>query len=131
MKKHRFYGVVGLGALLVVLAGIPPAMATPSFGTEDWIGPQEQAPVVAVATPSFGTEDWIGPQEQAPVVAVATPSFGTEDWIGPQEQASVVAMKTPSFATEDWVGTMEFSEALGTGAAPAREYPSLDGYNPD
>jgi hypothetical protein len=87
MKKHRFYGVVGLGALLVVLAGIPPA--------------------------------------------VATPSFGTEDWIGPQEQASVVAMKTPSFATEDWVGTMEFSEALGTGAAPAREYPSLDGYNPD
>jgi hypothetical protein len=109
MKKHRFYGVVGLGALLVVLAGIPPAMATPSFGTEDWIGPQEQAPVVAVATPSFGTEDWIGPQEQAPVVAVATPSYGTEDWIG----------------------TMEFSEALGTGAAPAREYPSLDGYNPD
>ena len=51
-----------MGALLIILAGISPvvAMATPSFGTEDWVGPKEQAPIMVMATPSFGTEDWVG-----------------------------------------------------------------------
>ena len=108
-------------------------METPSFGPEDWVGPQEQGPAVAMISPSFGTEDWIGPEEQAPVVAVQPPSFGTEDWIGPEEQAPIVAVKSPSLGTEDWTGTMESSEAVGTGAIPepAPENLDLDDYNPD
>jgi len=84
-------------------------------------------------TPSFGTEDWVGPEKQDPVVAMKTPSFGTEDWIGPEKQDPVVAMKTPSFGTEDWTGNMETSEALGTGTVPASapEKLNLDDYNPD
>jgi hypothetical protein len=84
-------------------------------------------------TPSFGTEDWVGPIEQSPVVAMKTPSFGTEDWVGPEKQDPIVAMKTPSFGTEDWTGTMEFSEALGAGAIPepTPEKLNLDDYNPD
>ncbi|MGB7971900.1 MAG: hypothetical protein WCF31_08025 [Candidatus Deferrimicrobiaceae bacterium] len=84
-------------------------------------------------TASFGTEDWVGPKEQGPVVTVAAPSFETEDWVGPKEQGPVVAMKTPSFGTEDWTGTLKSSEALGTGTIPepAPEKPNLDDYNPD
>jgi len=128
-------GIVVLGFFLLAEAVISPAAGgtnkmggdegqvmeasgTASFGTEDWVGPKEQAPIVTVKTPSFGTEDWVGPKEQAPAVAVKTPSFGTEDWVGPKEQAPIVAVKTPSFGTEDWTGTMESSEALGAGAIP-------------
>jgi hypothetical protein len=143
-------GIVVLGFFLLTAAGISPAvgesnklngdespaleaMETASFGTEDWVGPKEQDPVVAMIPASFGTEDWVGPKEQDPVVAMIPASFGTEDWVGPKEQDPIVAMIPASFGTEDWVGTIESFEALGAGTipAPAREELSLDDYNPD
>jgi len=93
MQKQSVWGVVGLGALLIVSAGISPAVAmeTASFGTEDWV-PEiayvgDERPVMeAVETASFGTEDWV-PEiayvgDERPVMeAVETASFGTEDWV--------------------------------------------------
>jgi len=150
MRKQVVGGVVGLGALLIFTGGAYPAAGeinklggdeapvmeatgSPSFGTEDWTGPEGQAPVVAVQPPSFGTEDWTGPEEQAPVVAVQPPSFGTEDWTGPTEQGPIVVVKSPSLGTEDWTGSMESSEAVGAGAIPETpcEDVSPDDYNPE
>jgi hypothetical protein len=138
MKKQWFVRVVGLGALLFGLSGISsavgeiaksggdekPAMVTSetvSFATEDWVGVQEEAPVVAMGSPSFGTEDWVPEialsEGERPVMeAMETPSFATEDWVGAQEATPVVAMETPSFGIEDWIGTMEYSHAVETGA---------------
>ena len=62
MKKLWLWGGIGLGSLLIVLAGISPAV-----GETDKLGGTER-PVMAAETPSFGTEDWVGPIE--------TPSFG-------------------------------------------------------
>ena len=87
----------------------------------------------ATGTPSFGTEDWTGPEEQAQVVTVQPPSFGTEDWTGPTEQGPIVAVKSPSLGTEAWTGSMESSQAMGAGAiaAPACEDVSPDDYSPE
>ena len=128
MKKQWFGGIVGLGALLIVAGGAYPAAGGNNNSSTD-----DRPVMEAAGSPSFGTEDWIGPEEQAPVVAVQPPSFGTEDWIGPEEQAPIVAVKSPSLGTEDWTGTMESSEAVGTGAIPepAPENLDLDDYNPD
>ena len=53
-------------------------------------------------TPSFGTEDWVGPERQDPVVAMKTPSFGTEDWTGTMESSEAVgAGAIPASACED------------------------------
>jgi hypothetical protein len=126
MKKLWLWGGIGLGSLLIVLAGISPAggetdqmggderpvMAaseSPSFGTEDWVGPVETPSfgaedfvVASIVTPSFGTEDWVGPSE--------TPSFGTEDW--------VLASEAITFGAEDWIEGMEYSDAVVTGTLP-------------
>ena len=126
MKKLWLWGGIGLGSLLIVLAGISPvvgesdklggterpvmaASETPSFGTEDWVGPIE--------TPSFGTEDWI-------VASSIPPSFGTEDWVGPIETPSfgtedwVLALEAVTFGAEDWVEGMEYSDEVATGTLP-------------
>jgi len=106
MKTQWFWGGIGLASLLIVLAGISPAVG--------------ESPVMgAMGTPSFGAEDWVPPQGEARVVAIATPSFGAEDWVPPQGEAQVVAVETPSYGTEDWVGGMKYKEAVGTGAIPA------------
>lgn len=128
MRNQLVGGIVGLGALLLVLGGAFPAM-----GGINNSGGDEGPAMEATGTPSFGTEDWTGPKEQGPVVKVESPSFETEDWVGPEKQDPVVAVKTPSFGTEDWTGTMESSEALGAGAipAPACEGVSLDDYSPE
>jgi hypothetical protein len=111
-EKTMALGGIGLGSFLIVLAGISPAVGetaklggagrpvmaaseTPSFGTEDWVGPIE--------TPSFGAEDWV-------VASSIPPSFGTEDW--------VLASETKSFGAEDWVEGMEYSDAVATGTLP-------------
>jgi hypothetical protein len=114
LKKQWVYRVVGLGSILFIFAGIPPAMADPYQ-----LGGDEESVKGVKETPSFGTEDWVGAQEEAPVVAMETPSFGTEDWVGAQDEAPVVAMETSSFGTEDWIGTMEYSHVLETGALPS------------
>ena len=128
MRKQWFGGIVGLGALLIILGGISPAMGEINNSSGD-----EGPAMEATGSPSFGTEDWTGPEEQAPVVAVQPPSFGTEDWTGPTEQGPIVVVKSPSLGTEDWTGSMESSEALGAGAIPepAPEKLNLDDYNPD
>ncbi|MGB7971898.1 MAG: hypothetical protein WCF31_08015 [Candidatus Deferrimicrobiaceae bacterium] len=128
MRKQWFGGIVGLGALLIVLGGISPAMGEINKSSGDE-GPEMEA----TGSQSFGTEDWTGPEEQGPVVKMESPSFDTEDWVGPKEQGPVVAVKPPSFGTEDWTGTMESSEAVGAGAipAPACEDISLDDYSPE
>jgi hypothetical protein len=128
MQKQWLLGVVGLGSILTVLSGISPAM-----GEINKLGGDERPVMEAMETASFGTEGWVPPQGEAPVVAMATPSFGTEDWIGPKEQAPIVAMATPSFGTEDWIGVMESSEALGAGAtaAPDCEELSWGDYSPE
>jgi hypothetical protein len=128
MKKQWRGGIVGLGALLIVLGGISPAMGEINKSSGD-----EGPAMEASGSQSFGTEDWTGPIEQGPVVKMESPSFETEDWVGSNEQGPVVAVKSPSFGTEDWTGTMESSEALGTGTIPepAPEKLNLDDYNPD
>lgn len=112
MNKQFAWGVIGLGSLLMVLAGISPvvgesnklggdempvmeAMETASFGTEDFIVP---------STPSFGTEDFI-------VESSITPSYGTEDFVWASESVS--------FGAEGWVEGMEYSDAVATGTLPA------------
>jgi hypothetical protein len=150
MKKRWVSWVVGLGALLVVFAGITQAMAdsyplggdeesvmgvkdTASFATEDWVGVQEEAPVVAKETPSFATEDWVPEialsEGKRPVMeAMETPSFATEDWVpeialSEGERPVMEAMETPSFATEDWVGASETAlQAPMDWAAAFNEY---------
>ena len=114
MKILWIWGTIGLGSLLIVLAGISPAV-----GERNKMGGIERPVMEAMATPSFGAEDWVPPQGEAQVVAIATPSFGTEDWVPPQGEAQVVAVETPSYGTEDWVGGMKYKEAVGTGAIPA------------
>jgi|GEM_PF-6948481 len=47
-------------SMMVFLVPITQAVETASFGTEDWVPPQGETPVVAMETPSFGTEDWSG-----------------------------------------------------------------------
>ena len=71
MEKQWFQGVVALGAFLIVSAWIAPAVG----GTNN-LGGDERPVLEATGTPSFGTEDWTGPKEQAPVMAMPTPSFG-------------------------------------------------------
>jgi len=113
MKKQWFLEVVGLSALLTMLAGIPPVLgeSNKSFGAEDCVVP-------SLVTPSFGAEDFI-------VESLVTPSFGTEDW--------VLASESVSFGAEGWIEGMEYSDVVATGTlpAPAREELSLDGYYPD
>ncbi len=127
MKKQRFWGVVVLGSLLIMLAGISPAlgenkklggterpvmeaMETPSFGAEDWV-------VESSIPSSFGTEDWVPAgtasfgAEDFVVASSIPPSFGAEDFI-------LVSSMPPSFGAEDWVATMEYSDVVGTGALP-------------
>jgi hypothetical protein len=132
-KRNRLAGIfVMFFAMMVFL--VPKTQAADVTGTVEKQMSTNEAPVIeATGTPSFGTEDWVGPQEQGPVVVMETPSFGTEDWVGPQEQGPAVAMISPSFGTEDWTGTMESSEALGAGAmpAPACEDVSSDDYSPE
>jgi hypothetical protein len=127
MKIKRIWGCIGLGSLLVVLAGISPAvgesdklggterpvmeaMGAPSFGAEDWVPPQGETRVVKVETPSLGAEDWVPPQGETRVVKVEPPSFGAEDFL---------VAETPSSEAADWAGAMEPSDAAGTGAIPA------------
>ena len=128
MKKQWFGGIVGLGALLIVAGGTYPAA-----GEINKLGGDEGPIMEATGSPSFGTEDWTGPEEQAPVVAVQPPSFGTEDWTGPAEQGPIVMVKSPSLGTEDWTGSMESSEAVGAGAIPETpcEDVSPDDYSPE
>lgn len=116
MRKQWFGGIVGLGALLIVTGGPYPAAGEINNSSGD-----ERPVMEATGSPSFGTEDWIGPEKQDPVVKVESPSFETEDWIGPEKQDPVVAVKSPSFGTEDWTGSMESSEALGAGAIPEEQ----------
>ena len=44
----------------------------------------------AAGSSSFETEDWTGPAEQEPIVAVKSPSFGTEDWTGSMESSEAL-----------------------------------------
>ncbi len=44
----------------------------------------------ATGTSSFGTEDWVGSQEQATLVAMETSSFGTEDWVEDMQFSEVL-----------------------------------------
>ena len=55
MKKLWLWGGIGLGSLLIVLAGISPAV-----GESDKLGGTERPVMAASETPSFGTEDWVG-----------------------------------------------------------------------
>jgi hypothetical protein len=143
MKKQSAWGVIGLGSLLIILAGISPvvgesnklggdeqpvmeATETASFGSDDFIVASSIATsfgtedfiVASSITPSFGTEDFI-------VASSITPSFGTEDW--------VLASEAVSFGAEGWVEGMEYSDAVATGSlpAPAPEKLNLDNYYPD
>ncbi|MDH3383751.1 MAG: hypothetical protein OEM42_06800 [Deltaproteobacteria bacterium] len=81
MQKQSVWGVVGLGALLILSAGISPA-----WGEINKLGGDERPVMEAVETASFGTEDWV-PEiayvgDERPVMeAVETASFGTEDWV--------------------------------------------------
>jgi hypothetical protein len=113
MKTIWLWVGIGLGSLLIVLAGI-----SPSVGEVNKLGGDERPVMAATEAPLFGTEDWVPPQGEVQVVAIATPSFGTEDWVPPQGEAQVVAIATPSFGTEDWVGSMESSDVVGTGTLP-------------
>jgi hypothetical protein len=128
MRKQWLGGIVGLGVLLIVTGG-----AYPAAGEINNLSADEGPAMEATGPPSFGTEDWTGPEEQAPVVTVQPPSFGIEDWTGPMEQAPIVVVKSPSLGTEDWTGSMESYEALGAGAipAPACEDVSPDDYSPE
>ena len=128
MRKQVVGGIVGLGALLIVTGG-----AYPAAGEINKLGGDEGPIMEATGSPSFGTEDWTGPEEQAPVVAEQPPSFGTEDWTGPAEQGPIVMVKSPSLGTEDWTGSMESSEAVGAGAIPETpcEDVSPDDYSPE
>jgi hypothetical protein len=123
MKKRWVSWVVGLGALLVVFAGITQAMAD-SYP----LGGDEESVMGVKDTASFATEDWVGVQEEAPVVAKETPSFATEDWVpeialSEGERPVMEAMETPSFATEDWVGASETAlQAPMDWAAAFNEY---------
>jgi hypothetical protein len=132
--KMMRWAVFGFTLLFLTVFLVPITQAADVTGTQWKEMSQNESPVMkAEETPSFGTEDWVGPKEQGPVVKVEAPSLGTEDWVGPEKQDPIVAMKPPSFGTEDWTGTMEFSEALGAGAIPepAPEKLNLDDYNPD
>ncbi len=107
MKIKWIWGCIGLGSLLVVLAGISPAL-----GESDKLGGTERPVMEAMGAPSFGAEDWVPPQGETRVVKVETPSFGAEDFL---------VAETPSSEAADWAGAMEPSDAVGTGAIPAPE----------
>ena len=97
MRKQWFGGIVGLGALLIVTGGAYPAAGeiNNSSGGE---GPAMEA----TGSPSFGTEDWTGPTEQAPIVVVKSPSLGTEDWTGSMESSEALgAGAIPETPCED------------------------------
>ena len=90
----RFAGLTGKGTWKAERLG---PRETGSDGYVDAIGTVEkkmsmnERPVMeATGAPSFGTEDWIGPEEQGPVVAVKSPSFGTEDWTGTMESSEAL-----------------------------------------
>jgi hypothetical protein len=119
--------------IFVTLLAMTVFLVPKTQATEKILSQNERPVMKATETPSFGTEDWVGPVKQDPVVAMEAPSFETEDWVGPEEQGPVVVMITPSFGTEDWSGTMISSEALGSGAIPASscEDISLDDYSPE
>lgn len=126
MKKKRFWGVIGLGSLLIILTGISPVV-----GKSDKSGGDERPVMEATETPSFGTEDFIVTSETVSfgtenfIVASETASFGTEDW--------VLASEAVSFGAEDWAEGMEYSDAVATGTLPERppEKLNLDNYYPD
>ncbi|MGW8285570.1 MAG: hypothetical protein ACWGPR_07600 [Candidatus Deferrimicrobiaceae bacterium] len=126
--------VIGFTLLFLTVFLVPTTQAADVTGTQ-WkeMSQNESHVMKAEETPSFGTEDWVGPEEQGPVVAVQPPSLGTEDWTGPTEQGPIVVVKSPSLGTEEWTGTMESSEALGAGTIPepGPEELNLDDYNPD
>jgi hypothetical protein len=128
MEKQWFGGIIAVGALLVVLTGITPAVA----GTSTSGGDEGQA-IEASGPASFGTEEWVEPSGETQVVVVGTPAFGTEDWIEPPGEPRIVAMAPTAYGTEEWTGTMESSEALGAGAVPAPscEDVSMDDYSPE
>jgi len=98
MKKQRFWVIVVLGSLLIILVGISPVV-----GESNKSGGDERPVMEATETASFGTEDFI--------VASETASFGTEDW--------VLATEAVSFGAEDWAEGMEYSDAVATGTLPA------------
>jgi hypothetical protein len=152
MKTLWCWGAIWLGSLLIVLAGISPAVGESNKlgGTErpvmeametQFTGIPAQvealdsfyaAPAVSpeavgwagTMKSSFGAEDYVPPQGVPPVVTVKTPSFGTEDFL---------VAETPSPEAVDWAEAMERSDAVGTGAipAPASMKPNLDDYYPD
>jgi len=127
MKKQRFWGVVVLGSLLIILTGISPVV-----GESNKLGGDERPVMEATETPSFGAEDFI-------VASSITPSFGVEDFIVASDTASfgaedwVLASEAVSFGAEDWAEGMEYSDAVGTGTLPERppEKLNLDNYYPD
>ena len=112
MRKKFLLGGVGLGSLLIVLAGISPAL-----GESDELGGTERPVMGAMETPSFGAEDWVPAgtasfgAEDFVVASSIPPSFGAEDFV-------VASSMPPSFGAEDWVATMEYSDVVGTGALP-------------
>ena len=63
MRKKFLLGGVGLGSLLIVLAGISPAL-----GESDELGGTERPVMGAMETPSFGAEDWAATMEYSDVV---------------------------------------------------------------
>jgi hypothetical protein len=81
MKKLWLWGGIGLGSLLIVLAGISPAV-----GETAKLGGAGRPVMAASETPSFGTEDW--------VLASETKSFGAEDWVEGMEYSDAVATGT-------------------------------------
>jgi hypothetical protein len=131
MKTLRCWGAIWLGSLLILLAGISPAVGESNKlgGTErpvmeametQFTGIPAQvealdsfyaAPAVSpeavgwagTMKSSYGAEDYVPLQGVPPVVTVKTPSFGTEDYVPPQGVPPVVTVKTPSFGTEDFL----------------------------
>ena len=74
MIKQWLWGFVVLGALLFVFAGIPQAMATESFGTEDW--------VMASETPSEGFRNLAAAYESFDALETGAlpPTVSEEAW---------------------------------------------------
>ena len=81
MKILWIWGTIGLGSLLIVLAGISPAV-----GERNKMGGTERPVMAASETPSFGTEDWVFASEDI--------TFGAEDWVEGMEYSDAVATGT-------------------------------------
>jgi hypothetical protein len=90
MKIRWFWGAIGLGSLLIMLAGISPAV-----GESNKLGGTERPVMEALETQFAGTPSQVAALDSFHIAPAASPE------------------------AVDWAGAMEPSGAVGTGVIPA------------